>query len=507
MISGRTARIEAQGEQGRGSFWVLLIGVASGVLYGAVYLLQRAIYLNGLRIESAGVVHTGYPADRAALVMQGAGYYGATAALFALYVWLLYLYRGGALRTRRARTLALIFPVLFNIGLLIGRPYLSIDIFSYMAHGYLGTLPGGSPYLQPALDVEMTQLGPRIVPWGWRPVHGLSPYGPLWTLFEIAVMRVTGEIAPAMLLMKALVTAASLLSGALIWSILGRVRPADQLLGTLLYLWNPMIVVEFAGEGHNDALMIVWVLLALLLTLRQRAVFAIPALALGMLTKYLPLLLLPAQLLYLWRTAPDRRRLIPGLVLGFVVAGALAILLYWLVWIGPDTFTGVRESGRPRFLASTSAPIFRYFERSRGAEAAAQITSRLLGSIFGLYLLVTTWRARDADSLVRVAGGIALVYMLVASPGYWPWYASMPVALLALTPRGAAGFMAIFLGFCSRLVAPIDAMVANGFGTWEQEVWLTTAVGVTLPLIVYLLLNAWYWRRRGQARQMSATRA
>src|SRR3712207_5958495 len=74
---------------------VLLIGLLSGMLYGVVYATQRAIFLNGLSIFHAGLHVEGAPADGARLLLQCAGYYGATLALFGLYVWLLALCRRG----------------------------------------------------------------------------------------------------------------------------------------------------------------------------------------------------------------------------------------------------------------------------------------------------------------------------------------------------------------------------------------------------------------------------
>src|ERR671934_246259 len=57
-------------------------------------------------------------------------------------------------------------------------------------------------------------------------------------------------------LSRLVVVAASLGSALLIWKILGDVRPGHQFVGTLAYLWNPLIVVEVATEGHNDSLVV-----------------------------------------------------------------------------------------------------------------------------------------------------------------------------------------------------------------------------------------------------------
>ena len=57
--------------------------------------------------------------------------------------------------------------------------------------------------------------------------------------------------------------ASALGSAWLAWSILGRIRPAFRLAGTVLLLWNPVVLVELSAEGHNDGLMTFFVLLAI----------------------------------------------------------------------------------------------------------------------------------------------------------------------------------------------------------------------------------------------------
>jgi alpha-1,6-mannosyltransferase len=470
------------------ALWVLWIGLASGLLYLVVYFAQQAIHLNGLHVETPVAVASGNPADGRQLVWEAAAYYAATGALFALYGLLLWLCRRGRVRDRRARNLALGFPILFNLGLLIGRPYLSIDVFSYIGHGYLGAETPGGAYLQETRTLADTSYALRLVPFGWRPAHGYAPYGPLWVHFEVAVVRLTDSVPLAMFLIKALVVLASLGAAAVIWRILARVRPEVQLLGTLVYLWNPMIVMEFAGEGHNDAPMILFVLLALLMAVQARPAPSVVMLALGVLTKYLPVLLFPAHIVYFWRTSQNRSRLLMHLLLGFLVAIGLAVLLYWPLWVGIQTFEGMRVSGQPSVIASIAGVLFWYLSESHSTEAI-KLISPILSGIFGVYVLIACARVRDAESLLKACAGISLVYLLVGSPVYWPWYASMPLALMALTPHGAFRWMVLVLPLCSRIVAPIEDIMVNGFMIWETEVWLVTAIGVALPLLVFLLLS------------------
>ncbi|MDZ4877571.1 MAG: hypothetical protein CLLPBCKN_007006 [Chroococcidiopsis cubana SAG 39.79] len=480
----------------RKTLLVLLIGITSSILYLLIYFAQRAIYLNGLPEEIRGIPlqEGGTPLNNTRLLWESAGYYGGTIALFTLYFWLLRLCRCGQLRSGAARTLALLFPLLFNLGLLFGRPYISIDVFSYMAHGYLAITPGNNPYVDAAREVIESPFGRQLVPWGWWPVHGISPYGPLWLQLEAAILRSTQQIPSALLLFKSLVVASSLLCAVLIWCILSRVRPQDRLLGTLVYLWNPMIVIEFAAEGHNDALMIVFVLLSLLLAVQARPTASMVALVLSVLTKYLPLIFLPAQVVYFWRTRSPRWNwtgLVLRLLLGLIVGLGLAILLYQPFWVGVETFRGVQAASQAQFAASTRMLLSGYLQYLHPQAEAAQLATQILRGIFSIYLLIASLEVRDRQSLLKTFANIALVYLLVASPEYWPWYASTPLALMALSPHGTFYWMLFVLTFCSRLVAPLELMMTNGFMTKEVKEWNSALVALALPLLIFLVLSTW----------------
>lgn len=479
---------ESRGAGRRVALRVAFIGLASAALYLVVYVTQWATFNNGLDQRVADTLVRGEPADGARLLLQSGGYYGATLLLFVLYLWLLILCRGGLLGNGRTRTLALVFPVLFNAGLLLGQPYQSIDALTYVAHGYMGNLPGVNPYATTAATVATSDFARQLAPFGWLPVHGLSPYGPLWTYLEISAFKVAGDVQYTLLLIKTMVVAASLGSAALIWKILGRVRPEDQLLGTLVYLWNPVIVVEFAAEGHNDALMILCLLASLALCVSGRPAPSMVASVLGVLVKYVPVIFLPAQMVYLWRTRQSGSRLALYLVIGLLIGGALAVLLYEPFWVGLHTFEGVRLQGQPLYSPSPSGLLYRYLSLAYPQGEAARLTVRVLAGVFVVFVLIESWRVRDAAELLEACASIALAYVLVVSAHYWPWYAGLPLALMALRPGGAFLPAALALTLCSRLVAPLSTLFTNGFIKSGFALDLKMTVGVTVPLTILLFL-------------------
>ena len=79
-----------------------------------------------------------------------------------------------------------------------------------------------------------------------------------------------------------------------------------------LFAWSPLLVIEAAGNGHNDIVMMVFVMGSLILLLQRRPLFAFPLLALGIVIKYAVGSLIPlwAALLlmhYCWRLQPGEK--------------------------------------------------------------------------------------------------------------------------------------------------------------------------------------------------------
>jgi hypothetical protein len=211
------------------------------------------------------------------------------------------------------------------------------------------------------------------------------------------------------------------------------------------------------------------------------------------LAKYVPLIFLPAQLVYLWRTRQSTARLAMSLGMGVLVAGLIGWLLYAPLWAGSATFDGVRGAGQASESAMPAGLLFQYLARTRQPEDAAQLTTTILSVICGLVILFLSWRVRNGDSLAGACAISALAYVLIASPSYWPWYVALPIALLALVPRGVSFWMVLILTLTSRAVAPLSDLAANGFLDWPQAINLVSGIGTSLPLAAGLLLWLWHW--------------
>jgi hypothetical protein len=476
---------------------ILIAGAASAALYLIVQLTQRAIFRNGLR---AGLLNDpSYPADRSALLWQCGLYLVSTLGLFALYAIVLVRCQRGGVDRRAARVCGLALPVLFNLLLIPGVPHLSQDIFSYMAHGYLGQLPGGNPFLLAASEVGNTTIGPRLAAYGWNPEAGIgiTPYGVLWTRLEMAIMGVTSDIPTALLLLKAVVVAASFGTAILIWQYLGRTNPPLQMLGTLAYLWNPLVVMEFAGEGHNDSALIVCVLATLVACATRRPVISVAALSLGVMVKYLPVMFIPALLTHLWRDRLGSGRLALEIIIGLLICVGIAAILYFPLWVGPKTLQGLLVRGQPISSASPMGAVNWIIMRTPFRSISTPLTLVLVTVPAVGFMLWVSLRVRDIVGLGRAFAQISLTFVLVASPDYWPWYVALPVTLIvAACPDDRSLWIAFFLSLLGRLCAPLDILFENGFITFPVAKGLTTGLGATLPLLVLASWGFLAWQQR-----------
>jgi hypothetical protein len=189
---------------------------------------------------------------------------------------------------RRTLPLVLGLAILFRATLLFTTPpTLSDDVYRYIWDGRLMNA-GVNPYAyaveSPLLD-RFDSPQRALVNNSWM----ASPYLPSAQALFVAVYRFAPDSPLAFQVAAVLF---DLLTGWLVIDLLRRLGlPQTR---ALIYLWNPLVIVEFAHGAHVDALMICLMMAALWALVAAR--FKLPsvvALAAATLTKGLPALLLP----------------------------------------------------------------------------------------------------------------------------------------------------------------------------------------------------------------------
>lgn len=385
-------------------------------------------------------------------------------------------------------------------GVLLGmQPFGAADLFDNILHGRVLGIYGANPFhYAPAAFPADPFL--RYVAWQTTP----SAYGPLWEVLAGGTAWLAGDgILRNILFFKLLSALFWGGNGVLVSLILRTYAPERALAGLLLFAWNPVILYETMGNGHNDIAMIFWVLLAAWLLLRRHHTLGILAILVGALFKFIPVLLLPAAGLIALRELPDWRQ--RGLFIARTAFWALLLvgLAYLPFWVGPETLA----LDRRQQLLTTSLPALVYawllpHWGARISEPISQVAASLV-LLFALGQGVLAGRNPGWLNFIQAAFAILLFYLLVSCLWFQTWYAIWPLTLAALLPPGHAARLGVLLGFGvltkPLLFEPIWLWVTPLPPKAWREVRLGPAV-LGLPWLYALFIG---WQSLRQRRSLS----
>ena len=338
---------------------------------------------------------------------------------------------------------AIALAVLFRLSILFAPPYLSDDIYRYVWDGRVQAA-GINPYRYIPAAPELAHLRddviyPKINRREWA--HTIYPPS------AQAVFLLTTRISESVVWMKTTMLIFELVT---IWALarlltlLGRPR---QLL--LLYAWHPLVVWEFAGSGHVDAIAIGFMALAFLAWQKKSDLGAGVMLACATLAKLFPIVLLPAMLKRgRWRIA--------FVFAPAIIAGYLAYLS-----VGPRAVFGSMPGYTKEMGLLTGQPFY-----------ALSLVRKLLGvELSGIAYLIATvivmgalalWvllRGARSEDTLKHAMLLATATTVLFAP-HFSWYFCWLVYFLCFTPRLAVFYLTIasFLLYATWLGDSPDEM-------------------------------------------------
>ncbi|MDQ2995884.1 MAG: glycosyltransferase 87 family protein [Chloroflexota bacterium] len=428
---GATWRTNAANRFG---IWVLIgIGVVSTLLY-ALGITARYPLTIGLQS-----VRAGWSTLVGRSLTVGVVFAGVYILLTVGYVVALRLILH--LRDRRPhQAIGIIVAgwILSSAALLGAYPGESFDIFDYVFRGRMIIEYGASP-LATAPVVFQNQPFYEYITWRGQ----VDTYGPLWEYASGAVAWVVHYVFGRPDSHVAYIIGYRLLAvvltgwcGLLIALIVRRSAPQLVPAALLAWFWNPLVLITTAIGAHNDLLMLVAILAALLLFQRQRWVWGLLALALAAHVKLTALLVLPVLGLWLLRRCGWMRTL-------RICALALVVTLplSWLLYAPLGGWVTLRRmlQERARLLINSPADlVYRLLQERFGwSEPAAwrATTQAATLAFFAIAVGILAW-FWWADRQVRLTTHI--------SPGEGPNGASAGPARDALLWRGA---MAVTLAY------------------------------------------------------------
>jgi hypothetical protein len=248
-----------------------------------------------------------------------------------VYLAGLFILDGGRIPGRFALVVVLGVALACQLVLFATPALLSTDILDYASYGRVAGVYGLNPYV---VTPETTLPADPFFGFGaWQQV--VTVYGPLWTSIDAAMARLFpgGDPVQMVLAYKSLALLTQLGNLALVGWLVVRWLPVEQRVTAFaLYAWNPLLLLELVANGHNDAVMVFFVLLAMVALTWRAAwgwVVALVCLELGALVKFVPLAVMAAVMLVWLRRLPSaRERLRQGLLVGALLVG-LAGLVSW----------------------------------------------------------------------------------------------------------------------------------------------------------------------------------
>jgi hypothetical protein len=393
----------------------------------------------------------------------------------------------------------------------------SHDIFDYIFRGRMMTEYGANPLVDVPDDFKLSTPYTRYL--AWR--DNVDTYGPVWeassATVAVSVRQVArwsgwwGESYPvcprspgSCRLLVLYITGYRLLaiflaglSGWLIYDIVKRKQPwlAPQALAA--WLLSPMTLVATALGGHNDAVMLVLILLCWWLLQRQLLFLASLALILAAHVKLTALIWLPACLLWIaWRWG-WRRALKIGLM-----SAVSGLVLSWLLYAPFGGWQSLPRMlhERSEYLANSVWRILKYLLMSVWGwptENAHSLSVGLPNLLFAVgALLIPLWmfnfrpkRWRSAPIALEEAemklwhslAAISVLYLLVGSFWFQHWYVLWALAPAALLPEGRL----------TRTVLPWLA-----FGALASNValdFLLASENISPPIVRYILVVVIIW--------------
>lgn len=474
-------------------------------LSGLVYFLVFT-----LRFPLAQLYRTTPPVDYTKLTNYSASgffaYVAGLVVLFGLYIWAIRLTAPAANpEGQRTGGPAISFRFIFIAGailaviLIFSYPLTAIDLFIYAIR-----TRGWALYdLNPLATAPQTL--PSTDPWlglaaEW--VDAPSPYGPLWEWLSLAAFYLSGgDFLRHLFALKIVAMLAYLGCAWLVYQILQRLQPGWAAAGTIAFAWNPLVLLESVQNGHNDIVMIFFVLAAMWVMAGGK--FSLKSvllgcffLALSILVKFVTIIIVPFLLLAMTTqvTTWTKRLAVMlgyGLLISVLIVGPTLPL-----WPGWDNWAVLQAgSGAGRSLL---ALLVLGLKEVWGVNFAFDFSRNLLLGLFGLIYLYFLWqtvlnRYKSPPQILLNASCLVLFwYVLLAAPVFHAWYLLwfLPLAALLLPNRCPLRAAAVF-SITALLIIPYFETVRVWYPALLDNQFLGHLLGVPLLLVPPALALLW----------------
>ncbi|MHB8896725.1 MAG: polyprenol phosphomannose-dependent alpha 1,6 mannosyltransferase MptB [Candidatus Geothermincolia bacterium] len=400
--------------------------------------------------------------------------------IFACYVRTLWLL------ARKGRHLSAAFiigaSVAFCLWVLFVPPLLAKDLFNNASYGQALALHGRNPYVVPPSAFPGDHVLKYI---GWKDT--VSVYGPFFNYLAAATAAISRDGAVSSIIAFKLMPFAFFTGSLLLLNdVAGRLHPDRREFILVAAAWNPLVIIHLVGGGHNDTIMLFFILLSFLLYRQGKPVLALISCLLATLVKSTAaLVLVPMAVLFLRQNARWALRKYVGAAAA--LAGTAAAF-YLPLWPGANGFMQIISVGtgfNAASVPSLTGDLAQHLLHAIGLRAAAAAPlglnlSRVLFMLAFLALFVAfTYRVRDLHSLIFYSGAILYAFMMTTT---WlmPWYAGFAVVILALSGSYLMTCAGIGLTF-------VMSFMGRGLNEWPSATFPVLLLVLTVGVVAIAL--------------------
>jgi hypothetical protein len=345
---------------------------------------------------------------------------------------------------------------------------LSDDLYRYLWDGRV-LAHGINPYRYAPTAPELVALRDAVV---WPAINNPTLptiYPPLLQFVFAGV----ATVAPTVLGMRVAMTLFDLAAGFFLMRGLAAAGRSRAMV--LVYLWNPLVVIEFSGSGHADAVGLFLLAVALDGWVRRRHMVSGAGLALAGLVKFLP-----------WCAAP---LLMPKLKWRWLLLPALVAAAYLPFRLGGVDVLGSLEVFASKWRSNDF--VFGWlFRESTDPEASLLVAKRWSAGIVAAVWLVAVALRRPWPSVFSWTVGVALL----VSPVAHPWYVTWLVPALVFLPHVA---WLAWTGLAVLAYLPLPGFLADG--AWQES--HSAKLVQYIPVLVLLGVQALLEARASRARR------
>jgi len=308
-----------------------------------------------------------------------------------------------------------ILIVIISLFFMIILPFLSSDIYYYIGSAWLDFKYGENPYYTSVEKLQESGVNDEILDntGYWKATT--SVYGPLWNYSaKILVSFSFGNVTIALFAFKI----ASFLIHIINTCIIYKITKSRKCV--LLYGLNPLVLIEFLSNVHNDIYLILFLLLSLYFLKKKKIFYTIILLALSISIKYSTALIVPFILIYCFRKCDVGKKFLLCLTSGIGII-ALVVLLYLPYYRDLSIFTNMLVQG-----TKYSQSIMAYIMKNGDINIFRSLTELSIPIFMIIYItmliILLFKRNIKLSNLIRNYNSIMLVFIFIILTNFQRWY-------------------------------------------------------------------------------------